>query len=90
MPELAEEEKQSQSSDNSPPSSVEFEKTNFSPNDSGGTGDDEEKGVAIGSCQNCSPMSSCSEEYTTVTKPQNSEIETEDINAEFNGDDKLE
>lgn len=93
MPELAEEEKQSQSSDNSPPSSVEFEKINFSPNDSadsGGAGGDEEKGVAIGSCQNYSPMSSCSEEYTTATKPQNSETETEDIHAEFSGDDKLE
>jgi hypothetical protein len=95
MPELAEEEKHSQSSDTSPPSSVAFEKTNFSPNDSTadsvgtGTGDDELDGHN-GSCQNCSPiMSSCSEEYTPTTKPQHS-TETEDINAEFSGDDKLE
>ena len=87
MPELSEEEKQSQSPESSPPSSVAFEKTNFSPNtdsaDSAGTGDED----GSGSCQN-SPMSSCSEEYTTVTKPQHS-TEAEDANTEF-GDDKLE
>ena len=86
MPELslAEGEKQPQSSESSPPSSVVFdEKTNISPNDSAagsvGTGGDEEG----------SPMSSCSEEYATVTKPRQSIGETEDINTEFN-DDKLE
>ena len=86
MPELGEEEKHSQSPEDSPLSSVAFEKTNFSPNDSAdsaGIGDEE----GSGSCQN-SPMSSCSEEYTTVTKPQHS-TEAEDANAEF-GDDKLE
>ena len=93
MPELTEEEKQSQSSDNSPPSSEAFEKNNcLGSNDSAdsvGTGRDDEEGISD-SCQNSS-MSSCSGEYTSANKPRYS-METEhdqDINTEF-GDDKLE
>ena len=89
MPELNEEEIQSgHSSDNSPPSSlVNFEKAQTgSPNDSTAN----KESTHSGSCQN-SPVSSCSEEYTTI-KPQSlcsTEIDHEEV-AEFSRDDKLE